>query len=112
MSLEELQFGKYLGDFEMVKLKKVTTGDPDLYEEEIRVEFREREDRCPRKGLLKNGYQSPIEVIDHTIGGYPTFLKFYRRRWKELEEDEEDNICNHYNLAIKGTKLTPSFGNF
>ena len=104
--LAKLVYGKYLNDFKLTKAEEIPRGE----ETEIRIEFREKKDKAPYKGLIQNGYCRPIEIIDSPIASCATFLVFYRRRWKDPNTGK--HVVNQYDLTIEGTKLTKRFGFF
>ena len=60
-------------------------------------------------GIVLNGFQKQIELIDHTLGKL-TYLKIRRRRWKIAGTQE--SYHNEYNFHPKGLKCTHEFGNF
>ncbi len=104
--LANLVYGKYLEDFDLIKAEEIQRGE----EMAIRIEFRERTNKVPYKGLTQNGYCRPIEIIDSPIASCATYLVFHRRRWKDPKTG--NHLVNQYNLTIKGTKLTQRFGFF
>ncbi len=62
------------------------------------------------EGIVLNGFQKQIEIIDHLLAGKPTYLRIRRRRWKIAGTKE--SYENDYNLHPKGLKCTHEFGDF
>jgi hypothetical protein len=108
--LAKLHYKEYLKDFNLEKIEKKEKGKAKEYLDEIKIIFKEKEERVPIKGLVQNGYYNPIEIIDFPVGGLATYLVFYRRRWKDLETREE--YRNTYEIRFPGTKITRRFGLF
>lgn len=63
-----------------------------------------------RKSSVQNGYMNPVEVEDFPLRGKKTFLKFFRRRWKE--EGFNKSYFNEYDFHPEGMKATKEFGSF
>jgi len=95
-----------LGQFDITKTEKRAVLD----EYELRIEFREKESMVSRSGLVQKGYYNPIEIIDFPVSGMGVYLKFYRRRWKDLDTGEE--YGNEYEIRFPGTKIRKRFGLF
>lgn len=75
----------------------------------------ESADRLPLsesgKELVQNGYQNAIEIQSFPIMGKQCILRLIRRRWKEKSTNTGE-YCNKYSYTVKGTKVTPKFGDF
>lgn len=63
-----------------------------------------------RKSAVQNGYMNPVEIEDFPLRGKKTFLKFFRRRWKE--EGFNESYFNEYDFHPEGMKATKEFGAF
>jgi len=81
---------------------------------EWNIDCREKSNKIPeglKKGRYKqNGYVEKTEVITFPIKGKPTYLHFYRRKWKDLDTGKIHT--NQYQLHPKGMKATIGFGDF
>jgi hypothetical protein len=53
---------------------------------------------------------NPVEIEDFPLRGKKTYLKFFRRRWKEPGLDESH--FNQYPFHPEGMKATKEFGAF
>jgi hypothetical protein len=62
------------------------------------------------KSYVQNGYMNPVEIEDFPLRGKKTFLKFFRRRWKE--EGLNESYFNEYDFHPEGMKATKEFGAF
>jgi len=104
--LEALLPIKWLAYFEIKEIKKKPR--------EWQIILIEKEECFPEqlkdKRPVRNGFLNPVEVRDFPIRGKPTFLKFYRRRWKIAGKTED--YFNTYDFHPKGMKATEEFGNF
>jgi len=63
-----------------------------------------------KKNPVQNGYMNPVEIEDFPLRGKKTFLKFFRRRWKE--EGLNESYFNEYDFHPEGMKATKEFGVF
>jgi len=63
-----------------------------------------------KKKPVQNGYMNPVEIEDFPLRGKKTFLKFFRRRWKE--EGLNESYFNEYDFHPEGMKATKEFGAF
>jgi len=112
--LERILTREWLECFEIGEVKETILGKyPE--ENELMIELREKKERIPTDipdgaRLESKGFCDPLELIDHPLGGQPTYIKFYRRRWRCIESKQEYH--NHYDLRFPGTKLTHRFANF
>ncbi len=113
--IERILEKEWLEKFELTDVREIKKGNPEDFENETVIELRERNDQVPQNipsgvELESKGFCDPIELIDHPLGGLATYLKFYRRRWRDKETKEEYH--NHYDIRFPGTKLTRRFGLF
>lgn len=80
----------------------------------IELELRERKDLIPDalKGLdvVLDGFCNPLELQSFPLKGKATFIKLYRRRWKQRGTSQHES--NQYDFADSGTKATRMFGAF
>ena len=53
---------------------------------------------------------NPVEIEDYPLRGKATYLKFFRRRWKE--EGTDESFANSYDFHPAGMKATRQFGAF
>lgn len=78
------------------------------------IELREKEDRVPEEIDISNyvldGFCNPIETLSHGFSAGPVYLKIYRRRWKQSNNDK--HYSNDYDFTLKGMKLVPELGIF
>ena len=97
---------EWLEYFEVVEIKEANN--------EWQIVLHEKENLIPReligKDAVKDGFTNPVEINDYPLRGKPTYLKFYRRRWKVAGEDESH--FNSYEFHPKGMKATKEFGAF
>lgn len=81
---------------------------------EWQIDLTEKETLVPKalngKDVLLNGYMNPVEMMDFPLRGKQTYLKFFRRRWKERGASESYN--NEYEFHPAGMKATKEFGVF
>lgn len=81
---------------------------------EWQITLIEKEDLIPEKikgmDVVHNGYMNPVEIEDFPLRGKITYLKFFRRRWKERGKDE--HYFNQYDFHPESMKATREFGNF
>lgn len=80
----------------------------------ITVELRENKGRIPDSlaglNVVLDGYCNPIELHSFPLKGKASFIKLYRRRWKE--PGKRRHYSNSYRFADSGTKATHLFGAF
>lgn len=80
----------------------------------IELELHERKDLIPDalKGLdvVLDGFCNPLELQSFPLKGKATFIKLYRRRWKQRGTSQHES--NRYDFADSGTKATRMFGAF
>ena len=105
---------EWIESFEITNVEE-KKGREGKFEDEVIIELKERASQIPQNipshiKLESKGYCSPIEVIDHPIGGMATYLKFYKRRWRDKTTGEE--FSNTYEIRFPGTKITKRFGLF
>lgn len=74
----------------------------------------EKEELVPKKlrgkEVVHDGYMNPVEVEDYPMRGKLTYLKFFRRRWKE--KGDTKGFANEYDFHPEGMKATKEFGSF
>ena len=104
--LEALLPKEWLRPFDITEVKEL--------EKEWQITLVEKEHLVPEKlrgkEVVQNGYMNPVEMTDFPLRGKQTYLKFFRRRWKEPGADESYN--NDYDFHPKGMKATKEFGDF
>ena len=104
--LEALLPKEWLGLFDIAEIKE--------YEKEWRIKLVEKEHLIPQelkgKEVVQNGYMNPVEVEDYPLRGKSTYLKFFRRRWKE--KGSQKGFANEYDFHPEGMKATKEFGAF
>jgi hypothetical protein len=113
--IERLLGKEWIERFEIGGVRELEKGNPEDFENELVVELREKANQIPEDlplgvKLESKGFCDPIEVIDFPIGGVATYLKFYRRRWRDIQTQKE--YRNEYDLRFPGTKLTRRFAAF
>lgn len=80
------------------------------------IELREKENKIPKKliqdkeEVVLDGFCNPIDMLSFGFSLGPVYLRIYRRRWKQSNEDK--HYSNEYNLQLKGYKLVPELGIF
>lgn len=112
--IEQILTKEWLESFEIGGIVEKESGG-DREENELVVELREKKSQIPPEiprsvNFESKGFCDPLELVDHPIGGHPTYIRFYRRRWRDKETKKEYH--NHYDLRFPGTKLTHRFANF
>lgn len=112
--MERILTKEWLEWFEIGEIHEKENGE-EPEENALIVELREKENQMPRGlptgvKLESKGFCDPLELVDHPMGGHPTYIRFYRRRWRDVETKKEYH--NHYDLRFPGTKLTHRFANF
>jgi hypothetical protein len=97
---------EWLKWFDLTEIKEL--------EKEWQIMLTEKENLVPGKlkgkEVVQNGYMNPIEIEDFPLRGKKTFLKFFRRRWKEQGKNE--SYFNEYDFHPEGMKATREFGAF
>lgn len=97
---------QWLDSFEVTDIKELT--------KEWQITLIEKAHLIPNslqgKRAVLNGYFNPVEIEDFPLRGKPTYLKFYRRRWKE--ENSQESFGNQYDFHPNGMKATQEFGLF
>lgn len=94
-----------LENFEVFKLEK--------RQENWVIELREKEERVPKEligEIVLDGFCNPIEVMSFGFSLGPVYLKLYRRRWKQSNENK--HYSNDYDFTLKGFKMVPELGIF
>lgn len=80
------------------------------------IELREKESKIPveliehKEEVVLDGFCNPIDMLSFGFSLGPVYLRIYRRRWKQSNEDRHFN--NEYDLQLKGYKLVPELGIF
>ena len=81
---------------------------------EWQIKLIEKETLIPKalegKMAVLDGFLNPVELEDFPLRGKTTYLKFFRRRWKEAGSTEA--FHNEYDFHLKGMKATREFGAF
>lgn len=97
---------EWLGFFNITEMKEM--------EKEWRITLVEKEELVPKKlrgkEVVQDGYMNPVEIEDYPMRGKQTYLKFFRRRWKE--RGSKEGFANEYNFHPEGMKATKEFGSF
>lgn len=105
-ALEAVLPKEWLRSFEVTEMKEL--------EKEWQISLVEKETLVPKelrgKDVVLNGYMNPVEMTDFPLRGKQTYLKFFRRRWKEQGTAESYN--NDYEFHPEGMKATKEFGSF
>jgi hypothetical protein len=80
------------------------------------IELREKEDRIPKdllepkEEVVLDGFCNSIDMLSFGFSLGPVYLRIYRRRWKQSNDDK--HFSNEYDLQLKGYKLVPELGIF
>lgn len=80
------------------------------------IELREKEYKIPKElkdlkeEIVLDGFCNPIEMLSFGFSLGPIYLRIYRRRWKQSNEDK--HFSNEYDLHLKGYKIVPELGIF
>jgi len=80
------------------------------------IELREKENKIPKEliqikeEVVLDGFCNPIDMLSFGFSLGPVYLRIYRRRWKQSNEDK--HFSNEYDLQLKGYKLVPELGIF
>lgn len=81
---------------------------------EWQITLVEKEELVPKKlrgkNVVHDGYMNPVEIEDYPMRGKLTYLKFFRRRWKE--KGGKEGFANEYDFHPEGMKATKEFGVF
>ena len=97
---------EWLKSFELTEIRELNN--------EWQITLIEAEELIPQtlkgKNAVLNGYMDPVEIEDFPLRGKKTYLKFFRRRWKEQGSNESH--FNHYDFHPEGMKATKEFGSF
>lgn len=105
-TLEALLPKEWLAFFDVTEIRELKN--------EWQIDLLEKESLIPKalsgKEVVLNGYMNPVEMTDFPLRGKQTYLKFFRRRWKERGADESYN--NDYEFHPEGMKATKEFGVF
>lgn len=82
--------------------------------EAIELQLHERKDLVPvalqGMDVVLDGFCNPIELQSFPLQGKATFIKLFRRRWKQ--PGTRRHLSNTYDFADSGTKATRLFGAF
>jgi hypothetical protein len=82
--------------------------------EVIELQLHERKDLIPASlqgmDVVLDGFCNPIELQSFPLQGKATFIKLFRRRWKQ--RGTSDHRSNTYDFTAPGTKATRMFGAF
>lgn len=82
--------------------------------EVIELQLHERKDLIPAslqgEDVVLDGFCNPIELQSFPLQGKATFIKLFRRRWKQ--RGTRDHRSNTYDFTAPGTKATRMFGAF
>lgn len=90
----------------------------DIYDVQKRnqnwvIELREKAEKIPielTKDAVLDGFCNPIEVMSFGFSLGPVYLRIYRRRWKQSNENK--HFSNEYDFTLKGFKMVPELGIF
>lgn len=93
--------------FELVSIKEE--------KDRIILRFEEYAELCPVElsgapAVVLDGFCNPIELLNYAFRDKPTYLKIYRRRWKQSGSSK--HYSNRYDLHPEGVKATHSFASF
>jgi len=113
--VERILTKEWLEKFEITKVREIERGKPEEFENELIVELREKKECKPKDvpketELESKGFYDPLELIDFPLGGIATYIKFYKRRWRDKKSKKE--YQNSYDLRYPKTKLTKRFAIF
>ena len=82
--------------------------------EAIELQLHERKDLIPAslqgEDVVLDGFCNPIELQSFPLQGKATFIKLFRRRWKQ--RGTRGHLSNTYDFTAPGTKATRMFGAF
>jgi hypothetical protein len=105
-TLEALLPKGWLSFFDVTEMKELA--------KEWQIKLVEKEHLIPEKlkgkDVVQNGYMNPVEVEDYPLRGKSSYLKFFRRRWKE--QGGKEGFANDYDFHPGGMKATKEFGAF
>ena len=97
---------EWLESFDITEMKELPR--------EWQITLVEKEHLVPKelkgRDVVQNGYMNPVEIEDYPLRGKPTYLKFFRRRWKE--QGSTEGCANTYDFHPEGMKATREFGAF
>lgn len=93
--------------FELVSIKEE--------KERIVLRLDEYAELCPSSlcnvpDIVLDGFCNPVELLNYPLRDKPTYLKIYRRRWKQ--SGSREHYSNRYDLHPEGVKATHSFASF
>jgi hypothetical protein len=79
------------------------------------IEMREKEGRIPAalscySDVVLDGYCNPVDMLSHSFACKPIYLRLYRRRYKQSNQDV--HFSNDYDFTLKGVKMVPELGIF
>jgi hypothetical protein len=79
------------------------------------IEMREKEGRIPKalqgfSDVVFDGYCNPIDTLSHSFVCKPIYLRIYRRRYKQSNQDV--HFSNEYDFTLKGVRIVPELGIF
>jgi hypothetical protein len=63
-----------------------------------------------KSNIVLDGFCNAVELLNYPLRDKPTYLKIYRRRWKESGSSQ--HYSNPYDLHPEGVKATHSFASF
>lgn len=82
--------------------------------EAIELRLHERKDLIPAPlqgmDVVLDGFCNPIELQSFPLMGKATFIKLFRRRWKQ--RGSRAHLSNTYDFTAPGSKATRVFGAF
>lgn len=89
--------------------------DAKEYKERWVIEMREKEGLIPSElsgleDIVFDGFCNPIEALSHSFVCKPVYLKLYRRRYKQSNQDS--HFSNEYDVTLKGVRMVPELGFF
>lgn len=77
------------------------------------IELREKEEKIPSEliqDVVLDGFCNPIEVMSFGFSLGPVYLRIYRRRWKQSNDNK--HYSNDYDFTLKGFKMVQELGIF
>ncbi|MCD7930174.1 MAG: hypothetical protein LUH15_01695 [Tannerellaceae bacterium] len=85
------------------------------YEKSIELCFQEKKELIPKElkgvsNVILDGFCNPLELLNYPLKGKPTYLRIYRRRWRQ--SGTHKHYHNIYKLHPKGIKVTHDFASF
>lgn len=80
----------------------------------IELRLHERKELIPvslqGQDVVLDGFCNPVELQSFPLKGKATFIKLFRRRWKQ--RGSRAHVSNTYHFSAPGTKATHMFGAF